>query len=93
VEEGSNGCFDPEPGGGNDTLVLYSGVTMPARQVRLSLSFSLSLTLSLSTDLLDLQLRSWTRSAFTRPSHVLLLQPSQAATDVDDYQLQFPILA
>jgi hypothetical protein len=43
-----NGYFDPEPGGGDDTLVFDCGVMTPARQVRLSLTFSLSLTLSLS---------------------------------------------
>jgi hypothetical protein len=44
AEEERNEYFDPEPGGGNDTLVLDCGVTMHARQVRLYISFSLSLT-------------------------------------------------
>jgi hypothetical protein len=47
-----NGYFDPEPGGGDDTLVFDCGVMTPARQVRLSLTFSLSLTPSLSLSLL-----------------------------------------
>jgi hypothetical protein len=52
VEEGRNGYFDPEPSSGDDTLVLECNVTMPARQVCLSLTFSLSLTPSLSLSLL-----------------------------------------